>query len=123
MSAEQVKQSFVDAASGDWSQGTACRGLSLEWTRKDPGAPTRWARFEFHEGWLVAMRFHTDGRASAAHAEQTVSAVRQDRPYEGGTPTILIARGCSTHAAEADQSALSAVVSGVGAPPRGGPDP
>jgi hypothetical protein len=121
MSAEQVKESFVDAASGDWSQDTACRGLSLEWTRKAPDAPTRWARFEFHEGWLVAMRLHTDGQASAAHAEQTVSAVRQERPYEGGTATTLVARGCTTHAAEADQIALSAVVSRSASPSAGGP--
>jgi hypothetical protein len=117
MSEEQVKQSFLDGAAGDWRRATTCRGPSLEWTRKQGArsttspdeAPTRWARFELHDGWLVAMRLHVDDALSAPRAEQTASAVREDRPYEGGTATTIIARGCSTHAAEAERIALSAL--------------
>jgi len=105
LSEDEVKRSFVDADAGDWTSVTSCRGHSLEWTRRRPGVPTRWARFELHGGWLVALRVHTDERLPAPRAQRTAAAVRQDKPFEDGTATTIVALGCPTHAAEAEQIA------------------
>jgi hypothetical protein len=79
----------------------------------DPGVPTRWARFEIHDGWLVAMRVHTDEPLAGVRTVQSASAVRQDRPFEGGTATTIVSRACSTHTTEADQMILSAAESSL----------
>ncbi len=109
MTEAQVRLSFRDAAAGAWTDAPSCRGPALEWTRTQPGPGTRWARFELHDGWLVAMRLHTDAPSGPPHAAQTWSAVRQDRPFEGGTATTVVARGCPTHAAEADEIAIESL--------------
>jgi hypothetical protein len=113
MSESQVRNSFVDAAAGEWTQTTACGGPSLEWTRKKPGVPTRWARFEMHDGLVAAMRVHSDGQAGAPRARQGAFAVRRDRLYDGGTATTILARGVPTYAAEAEQIARLATGSTV----------
>jgi hypothetical protein len=114
MTAVIVRESFLDGAAGEWRLVTACGGTGLEWTRSRPGVPTRWARFELHDGLLVAMRVHTDEPLSGMRTLQSTSAVRQDRPFEGGTATTILSRACSTHAAEVDQMVLSAAGSWIG---------
>lgn len=113
MPVELVRESFVDGAAGEWKQVTACGESALEWTRDRPGVPTRWARFEIHDGWLVAMRVHTDEPLAGVRTVQSASAVRQDRPFEGGTATTIVSRACSTHTSEADQMILSAAESSL----------
>ena len=108
MSEAQVRQSFVDAAGGNWTRTTACGGPALEWTRMKAGVPTRWARFELHDGWLVAMRIHSDGHASAPRTERASFAVRRDRPFQNGVATTIIARGPPAYAAEVEQIARAA---------------
>ncbi|MGA7119248.1 MAG: hypothetical protein WBY94_04080 [Polyangiaceae bacterium] len=108
MSEAQVRRSFVDADAGDWTRTTVCGGPSLEWTRMKPGVPTRWARFELHDGWLVAMRIHSDGHASSPRIEQAFFGVRRDRPFQGGVATTIIARGPPAYAAEVEQIARAA---------------
>jgi len=108
MSEEQVEHAFADRASGDWSRTAGCGGVALEWRRTEACASARWARFEFHEGVLVAIRLHSDDAAAPEHAEQTSTAVRQRRPFEGGTATTILSRTCLTHTAEAEQIALAA---------------
>lgn len=109
MSEEQVRAAFVDSESGAWVRGRACGGPSLEWTRTSAGSPTGWARFELHEGMVVAMRLHLDGVERPPRAEQARSAVRQVRHADGGAAVTVIARGCSTHRAEAEQIAVVAL--------------
>ncbi len=108
MSADQVRRTFVEGTGGEWALVTACGGPALEWTRRDPARSVRWARFEMHDGFLVAIRAHTEEPRRSASALQSLSAVREDRPFEGGTATTLVSRVCETHAAEAEQLALEA---------------
>jgi len=64
---------------GDWSQVPrveACRSSDPQRPRR----PHALGALRVPRGLARRMRFHTDGRASAAHAEQTVSAVRQTGP-------------------------------------------
>jgi hypothetical protein len=102
MSEAEIVRAFADGSSGDWARVDGCRGKALEWTRRSVGVPTRWARFELHEGVLVAMRVHSDEKTTAVTAKKGWGAVRAARPYDGGRATTVIARGCPTHAAEAD---------------------
>ncbi|MGA7122771.1 MAG: hypothetical protein WBY94_21910 [Polyangiaceae bacterium] len=105
MSEDELMRSFVDAEAGDWTKGWSCGGPSLEWTRRAAHAQTRWARFELHDGRLVALRIHSDQLLPDGRALETSAAVRQDIPYEDGTATTIVALGCPTHAAEAEQIA------------------
>jgi len=107
MSEREVQRAFTDGAAGLWSRESACAGVALEWTRMDPRATARWARFEFHDGLLAAIRLQVD-EAPTARAEKTVTAVRQERPFGGGTAITILTRACSTHAAEAEQIASAA---------------
>jgi hypothetical protein len=59
---------------------------------------------------VVAIRVHTDDLSLPEGAVQTPTAVRQVRRSEGGNAVTLIARGCVTHAAEAEQIAVTALV-------------
>jgi hypothetical protein len=110
MSEAQVRSSFIDARAGDWTRTTACGGPSLEWTRATAGVPTRWARFELHDGWVAAIRIHEDGQGHIPRVEQTPSAIRRDRLYQGGIATTIIARGPAVYAAEVDQISRLAIV-------------
>jgi hypothetical protein len=105
MSEGEIVRAFADGRGGEWKRVVACRGVALEWTRRAGGVPSRWARFEMHEGVLVAMRVHSDDKATGVVAETGWGAVRAARPYQGGMATTVIARGCATHAAEADEIA------------------
>lgn len=79
-----VTREFVDAPGGTWERRLDCSdGFALEWHRSDARVPTRWARFEFHAGALVAVRMHVD-RSPVPAAELTRSEARQERAYEGG---------------------------------------
>jgi hypothetical protein len=111
MTEAQVRRSFVDASAGEWRRSTACGGPSIEWTRSKPGVPTRWARFELHDGWVVAMRLHSDGQAAGSRSEVRSFAVRRDRPFQGGLATTIIARGPAAYAVEVDQIVRSAASS------------
>jgi hypothetical protein len=108
MPAGIVRESFLDGAAGEWRQVQACGGPALEWTRTRPAVTTRWARFEIHDGLLVAMRVHTDEPLAQVQTVKSASVVRQDRPFDGGTATTIVSRACSTHAAEAEQLVLAA---------------
>jgi hypothetical protein len=108
MPAGIVRESFLDGAAGEWRQVQACGGPALEWTRTRPAVTTRWARFEIHDGLLVAMRVQTDEPLAQVQTVKSASVVRQDRPFDGGTATTIVSRACSTHAAEAEQLVLAA---------------
>ncbi len=105
MTPDVARAAFADAPFGAWSDPPGCCGLTLEWTRSGPTS-TQWARFEFHDGLLVAIRLLADAPIPSAKAqyEVTPSFVSAVGPGAGGgTKTTVLARGCSTHATEAQQ--------------------
>ena len=90
MSAQQVRSSFQPR--GTWATTTEGDLLVLEWTGEDPGVKS--ARFELHEGLLVAVRAElSDASDTKVIAGDVVREVR------GGALT-MIARGCPVHADE-----------------------
>ena len=108
MSPAEVVRSFADASDGAWSRAVGCSGVALEWERMDPRAPTRWARFEFHDGQLVAVRMRVDDASPRPAVVKTSEIVMQRRPYQGGSAITVLARTCRSHSAEAEQIAMSA---------------
>lgn len=106
MPVDAVRGAFVDGPAGVWSVLPGCLGEDLEWTRRDPAATsTRWARFEFHQGVLVAIRLHSDAAPPAApRIELTPLTVSEVRSGSGAsTSTTVLARNCETHRAEVDE--------------------
>ena len=90
MSARQVREFFQPQ--GRWSTTTEHDLLVLGWTGDDPRVNT--ARFELHEGLLVAVRAELADASDAKVVAPDVVRVVRD-----GTLT-MIARGCPLHADE-----------------------
>lgn len=105
MSEREVRTYFVDAAHGTWSLVAGCSGPGLEWFRRDPQAPARWARFEFRDGVLVAMRVRGEHEPYGPPVEATATAVRKQHQNAAGSEVALIDRACVEHRAEAEQLA------------------
>jgi len=105
MSLEAARAAFADGSAGDWSSPPGCCGASLEWSRADANATqTRWARFEFHQGSLVAIRVLSDATPPTRHVEVTPVAVSETRPgADGSTSTTVLARRCEMHGPEVRQ--------------------
>jgi hypothetical protein len=106
MAPESVRASFVDGAVGRWSTSPSCCGDRLEWTRGGPGdAPTRWARFEFQDGVLVAIRMLADSSTPVARRVDVrpAAVVETTRAVDGSTHTLVLARGSEAHRAEVRQ--------------------
>jgi hypothetical protein len=106
MTSESVREVFVDAAAGRWSSRPGCSGEALEWARTDARATaTRWARFEFHRGLVVAIRLLADPTLPIArHVDVTPAAIVDVRPgADGSTSTTVLAVGCERHLAEVRQ--------------------
>jgi hypothetical protein len=104
MAPRDVRDRFKPGGDGTW-QTALGKGddTVLEWTGTDPKARLSRARFEFHNGMLVAIR----ARAPEPSARELVSAtkmtvsVRAPAP-EGGTNVTVLARDCPTHHDEAE---------------------
>jgi hypothetical protein len=105
MSPESARAAFADDSAGDWSSPPGCCGTTLEWSRANANATqTRWARFEFHQGFLVAIRVLSDASPPTRQVEVTPVAVAETRPgADGSTSTTVLARGCKMHGAEVRQ--------------------
>ncbi len=106
MRLEDARAAFVDGSAGDWSTPPGCCGTTLEWSRADVhGTQTRWARFEFHQGLLVAIRVLSDPSAPMIrHVEVTPAVVSETRAgADGSTSTTVLARTCKMHEAEVRQ--------------------
>jgi len=108
MTPADVRSHFDEGPRGHWREAPGCGGIGLEWA---PDAHTKgavqWARFEFHEGMLMAVRM----RAAAAdpsvggeplEASSAVVVARQSMPG-AAVAVALLARGCPEHQAEIDQ--------------------
>lgn len=90
MGARQIRSSFEP--NGTWETSMDGDLLVLEWSGSDPRV--RSARFELHEGLLVAIRAELiDANDAQTVAPDVVRNVR------GGMLT-MIARGCPVHADE-----------------------
>ena len=117
MTMEDARAAFIDGAAGDWSTPPGCCGTALEWSREAVGATqTRWARFEFHQGLVVAIRVLSDAPPPRTrHVEVTPAIVSEIRAgADGSTSTTVLARACEMHAPEVRQ--LMAVTGELSSP-------
>jgi hypothetical protein len=100
MTAAEVQARFDAAPGGRWNAAPGCEGGALEWALSEGASPQhpRWARFEFHEGMLVAVRLRASGDDPSAKGDRLSSsagAVLAREPLLEGTVAIaLLARGC-----------------------------
>jgi hypothetical protein len=113
MSPETTRAAFLDGAAGNWSAPPGCYAPTLEWTRADANASsTRWARFAFHQGRLVAIRLLAEPdrrRRLACTLRRTRWPRRAREPMGPPAPRCLLeaARrtrprcGCSWHGSRA----------------------
>jgi hypothetical protein len=108
MTEREVQTYFIDGPHGTWSATIGCSGPGLQWFRNNPLATARYARFEFRNGALVAMRVRGAHEPHGPPAEATATAVRAQHENLAGSEIALIDRGCVEHRAEADLIALAA---------------
>jgi len=93
---------------GVWSTSTTADGtLLLDWSASADDASIRDARFEIHEGALVAIRATLSDPAALPVGEggdrrmRSAEAVADARSHEDGTTRYrLVARNCPVHARE-----------------------
>jgi len=102
MSEREVRTYFVDGAHGRWSAVLGCSGPGLEWSRKDEQVAARWARFEFRNGALVAMRVRGEHEPHGPAVEATATSVRKQRENATGSEIALLDRTCPEHRVEAE---------------------
>jgi hypothetical protein len=103
MTPESVRVAFTDHGAGEWSSPPSCCGENLVWTRTSGDAtPIRWARFEFNQGLLEAIRMLADPSGPVArHIVVTPVAVSEVRPgADGSTSTTVLARRSEMHRVE-----------------------
>lgn len=102
MSADQVRARFDAGAPASWR--TEISGTDVALVRGPAGSLDREARFEFHDGMLVAMRLDLPASAPEARGEavlETPAAVIARASEEPGRVRLVaLARGCPTHADE-----------------------
>ena len=106
MGLDDARALFTDAAAGSWSSPPGCCGTTLEWVRGDAQATqTRWARFEFQQGALVAIRLLSDASPpTARRIEVTPAAVTEVRAgADGSTSTTVLALRSEAHRGEVRQ--------------------
>ena len=106
MTMEDARAAFVDSAAGDWSTPPGCYATALEWTRTAVGATqTRWARFEFHQGGVVAIRVLSDAPPPRTRQFVVTPAIVSETRAgaDGSTSTTVLSRECEMHAPEVRQ--------------------
>ena len=112
MAPGDVRERFDPGGPGTWqtSVGKVAGDTAIEWQAKDGSARVKEARFEFHNGMLVAVRATTNEAPPASEkitkTPATVSA-RRAAP-SGGTDVTVLARDCPTHKDEAATLAAKA---------------
>ncbi|MCB9619018.1 MAG: hypothetical protein H6724_06155 [Sandaracinus sp.] len=104
MTASDVRARAQLPEGGTWSTSTTEDGtLLLDWSHDDPTAFVRDARFEVHEGALVAVRasVRDASRLPGDRQIRSAEAVADARPHDDGTTRYrLVARNCPVHARE-----------------------
>lgn len=109
MTASEVVRRFDAGPTGRWSEATGCAGPSMEWSRGDAAAARAplSARFEFHQGLLMAARVRVspeDPTARGARLETSAQFVlAREARDDGSSVIVLLARGCPDHEAEVEQ--------------------
>lgn len=103
MSATQVREAYTPAEPGEWSSSVSADGtLLLDWRATEgPSA----ARFEVHDGLLVAVRGHAipTSAPSGDRVEVTADDVWSVSSDGNDTSQVLwIARNCPLHREEID---------------------
>lgn len=89
------------ARPGRFATATDPQGLLvLTWTPNDPADPVEEARFEVHDGMVVAIRARLREPRPAALAIAPESVRRTAPRPEGGSDLTLLARGCALHEEE-----------------------
>jgi len=103
LSMTDTRARFQPPSAGTWTiQTEPLSGLT--WLPDDEQEPLRRARFEFHQGMLVAARFSLSdaspiAQGHALEATATRVTVRQ-RGDDHTTQLVVLARSCPAHAAE-----------------------
>lgn len=105
MTIAQAKVGFDLGPKGQWSVAAGCEGGSLDWKPEDAASTSvRWARFEVHDGVIVALRLRLAPNDPSAEGErlQTSDAVIAARETlaEGEVAVALLDRQCLEHAPE-----------------------
>jgi hypothetical protein len=108
MTEREVQTYFTDGPHGTWSAAIGCSGPGLQWFRKDSLTTARFARFEFRDGALVAMRLRGGHEPHGPPAEATATAVREQHENLVGSEIAMIDRSCVEHRVEADEIARAA---------------
>jgi hypothetical protein len=106
MTPTEVVERFDVEAGGQWSESAGCDGRALEWSRGEAtlASVPLGARFEFHDGLLVAARMRLSredlyARGGRLETSAQVVLAREEQP-DGSVALVLIARGCAKRAAE-----------------------
>jgi hypothetical protein len=106
MTANDVRQKFSEPAPGTWRSVPSTEDVIVAWSASK-GAEE--ARFEFHEGFLVAVRarvVEADPETKHPPLEASEAVVRTREADDAGLVKItILARTCPTHAAEAARRA------------------
>ncbi len=108
MTASDVRRRAALPEGGRWASSTTDDGtLVLDWSHESPDAEVREARFEVHEGALVAVRATLRDPslgASLAGGDRrrtSAEAVSDVQPAPDGSLRFrLVARNCPVHAGE-----------------------
>lgn len=102
MTPEQVRRRFAGGSSASWH--TEIDGGDLRLIRASAGELDREARFEFHNGMLVAIRLDLREDAPLAAGEPLVisagSVLTRAREESGRVKLTVLSRDCPTHADE-----------------------
>ena len=107
MAPRDVRDRFEPGGQGSWttSVGGGAEDTAIEWKATDAAAKVHAARFEFHNGMLVAIRATTADAPPAseqiAATPTTVSVRRAATGPERGTELAVFARDCPAHKEEA----------------------
>jgi hypothetical protein len=103
MTTDQVRQRFEAGAPASWR--TEIAGTDLTLIRAPGGSLDREARFEFHDGMLVALRMDLPEHAPEAIGDpiwsSTATVIARSRVEPGRVRFVVLARDCPTHAEEA----------------------
>lgn len=102
MTADQVRQRFERGAQASWR--TEIAGTDMTLIRAAGGSLDREARFEFHDGMLVAIRMDLPSEAPEASGDRIAispaSVTSRTIILDGRTSLAVLARDCPTHAEE-----------------------
>lgn len=104
MTADEIRARIDEAHDGTWSASADSGEWVLEHTQGDTHA-----RFELHDGQLMAIRVDAPLTAALAGAplEVTEGTVLTRREHDGRIAWTLLSRSCPTHRAEAEALVIS----------------